>query len=247
MSQANGKSVQAWLLDTGSHRHRVEVVPAGLSRILNWSVDGRAVAEKKTSDDTVVLAPAEDPDEHLGAVRLKFSTLGRPRRVTWFEPGTDLPATAIAHVGVGGIDLDPEPGSPAAIRDAKARERPRLYAARHVVGGVAKVVVPLVIAALLARLAFQIPWPNLWLPDLPSIPRPNLPSLPLPDWQLPDWEVPGWLRWVLSNAKYVVPIIIGVVLARNEIRRRRSQDTLKAQLKGLKADRNTSGEVSPEE
>ena len=100
------------------------------------------------------------------------------------------------------------------------------------------------IAALLARLAFQIPWPNIWLPDLPSIPRPNLPSLPLPDWHLPDWEAPAWLRWILSHAKYVVPIIVGIVLARNEIRRRRSQDELKAK---LKADRATSGEVSPEE
>jgi hypothetical protein len=241
------------MLDSGSHRHRVEVAPAGLSRVLSWSVDGRSVAGKKTSDDTVVLAPGEESDAHLGAVRLRFSTLGRPRRVTWFGPGTDLPATAIAHVGVGGIDLDPEPGSPAAIREARARAHPRLYAARHVVGGVAKVVVPLVIAALLARLAFQVPWPNIWLPDLPSIPWPNLPSIPWPDWRVPDWRAPAWLKWVLSHAKYVVPVIVGIVLARNEIRRRRNQDALKAGLRGPKgptgptADRARSGEVSSEE
>ena len=44
----------------------------------------------------------------------------------------------------------------------------------------------------------------------------------------PDWSLPGWVREVLDKAKYVVPVIIAFVLARAEIRRRRTQDELKA-------------------
>ena len=44
----------------------------------------------------------------------------------------------------------------------------------------------------------------------------------------PDWSLPGWVREVLDKAKYVLPVIIAFVLARAEIRRRRTQDELKA-------------------
>ncbi len=85
--------------------------------------------------------------------------------------------------------------------------------------GIAKVVVPLVAALLLARLT--LPHLSLGL-DLPSLPRPGLPSLPLPD--LPDVTLPEQVRWVLENSKYVWPIVLAFVLARAEIRRRRRQD-----------------------
>ena len=78
------------------------------------------------------------------------------------------------------------------------------------------------------RLAVDIPWPHLPLPnlpDLPEIPWPDLPSVPLPDLpDLPDVQVPDWLRWILDKAKYVWPVVIAYVLARGEIRRRREQD-----------------------
>lgn len=170
---------------------------------------------------------ASAPWADAGAIRVVFSSLGAPRRATWFE-GTG--ATAQAHTGLGGVDLVPSAGSAVAEREAKMAAKPRLYAARHVAGGVGKVVLPILAVWLLAQLAGllpdfdlpSIPWPDI---DLPSIPWPDidLPSIPWPDFDLPDWELPAWLRWILDNAKYVTPILIGIFLARSEMRRRATQ------------------------
>jgi hypothetical protein len=106
-------------------------------------------------------------------------------------------------------------------------------------GGVAKIVVPIILAALAARLAFALPLPDWDLPripwpDLPSIPRPDLPSIP---W--PDWSMPGWLAWLLAKVQYVWPLLLAYVLARGEIRRRRQQDELRASRLG---ERRAEGE-----
>lgn len=208
----------------------------------------------------------EGPAE-LGVIGAKFSSLGKPRRVTWFgqerldadpdEESTDdadepdesdesgdgkKPSRAMAHavLGVGGIDLDPEPGSPAALREARIRAHPRRYTAIQTAGGVAKVVLPILLGLIAVRFVVNIPWPsipwpNIPWPDLPSIPWPDIPwpSIPWPDINLPhfDFEVPGWVRWLLDKAKYVVPILIAFALARNELRRRRKQDELKERIR----------------
>jgi hypothetical protein len=54
------------------------------------------------------------------------------------------------------------------------------------------------------------------MPDI-SIPTPDIsiPSLPLPDISLP-----GWVQTVLSSAKYWVPVLVGIVLALNELQKR---------------------------
>jgi hypothetical protein len=226
---------QAWELALDGHTHRVEV-RGSVSRRLQWHVDGELVAEKKTTDDKVQLSDEARPE--LGVVGVRFSGLGRPRRATLFEhdPTKDLDASARALAGLGGLDLGPEPGSPAARHEDQVRAHPQRYALVAGLTGVAKVVVPLLLAALVARLAVSIPWPDLDLPDipwpdLPSIPWPDLPSVPWPDlpsipW--PDWSLPGWLVWLLDHAHYVVPVIVALVLARNEIRRRAKQDELRA-------------------
>ena len=71
---------------------------------------------------------------------------------------------------------------------------------------------------------------NEYLPsiDLPSIPWPDiqLPSIP---W--PEWELPGWVQWVRDRARYVVPVLVGIGLARSEIRRRKSQPAKRAELR----------------
>lgn len=227
---------QGWELDSGTHLHRVVTGEEGWSRLLRWYVDGELVAEQKSSDDTVVLASEETA---LGAVRVRSAAFGRPRRVTWFGPDDAVSAKtgakAAAHAGLGGIDLDPDPGSRAAAREERMRRRPRLYAARHVVEGVAKVVVPIVLVWLLARLAFSvplpsIPWPSIPWPDidLPSIPWPDLPSISLPRL---DWDPPYWLQVVADNARYVIPVLIGIGVAYGEVRRRRTQDEKKAALR----------------
>ena len=102
--------------------------------------------------------------------------LGQPRRATWFEPGEE--EAAKAAVGIGGIDLDPAPGSRAAAYEQKVREHPRRYAAQHTAAGVAKVVLPILFLFLAARFAFSLPLPDVNAPDLPL---PDLPSIPWPD------------------------------------------------------------------
>lgn len=247
--RVSSKQPQRWDLAVAGLRHRVEVADRGLSREISWYVDDELVARKKSGEDNVELEPgvgldsgdndepgddAEETHDPRGALGLKFTTLGRARRVTWYEPGGEINAKARAVLGTGGIDLVPEPGSKAAIYEQKMRDHPRRYAVQRVAVAVVGVVLPLLLGVLAVRFAVSIPWPDLnlpSLPDLPDIPWPeipwpdiNLPSIPWPDWQLPDW-----LRWILNNLKYVWPIGLALLLALGEIDRRKKQDKLRAE------------------
>lgn len=236
----SSKTPQRWDLAVAGLHHRVEVIDHALSREISWYVDDELVAQKKTSEDNVELEPgkglesphpaadSEDPDPR-GALGLKFTTLGRPRRVTWYEPDDDVGAAAHAVLGTGGIDLVPEPGSKAALYEQKMRDHPRRYAAQRVAVALIGVVLPLLLGLIAVRFAVSIPWPDLKLPslpDLPSIPWPDisLPSIPWPDWQLPEW-----LRWLLNHLKYLWPIALALLLALGEIDRRKKQDKLRAE------------------
>lgn len=205
-----------WTGVVDGHEQRVEVT-GSVSRRVVWTIDGEVVLDKKTMDDKARL----DGGDH-GRLLVIHSGLGAPRRATVFPPGEG----ALSIAGVGGVDLTPEPGSKAAHYERRVIEHPRRHTLLATLGGVGSVVVPIVVAALLARVAVQLPWPSidlpdLPLPDLPSLPRPDLPSLPLPD--LPDVTVPEWLRRVLDYAKYVWPVVLAYVIARSEIARRRKQ------------------------
>jgi hypothetical protein len=211
---------QRFDLTVSGRTHRVEVQDGALRREIRWYVDDELVKSVRSADEKVTLKP-DDPE--LGLLALRFSTLGHPRRATWFEPGED--EAAKATVGIGGLDLEPAPGSRAAAYEQKVREHPRRYAAQHTAAGVAKVVLPLLFLFLAARFTFSLPLPDVNVPDLPL---PDLPSIPWPDVNWPDLSLPGWVREVLDKAKYVVPVIIAFVLARAEIRRRHAQDELRA-------------------
>ena len=207
---------QVWQGTVEGRVHRVET-SGDISRTVTWSVDGETVAEKKTMDDKAVLEA--DTAVYDGSLVVRFSTLGAPRRATL------LATDDVAELGVGGTDLTPEPGSPAALHHDKLLANPTRYTALATLGGVVKVVVPLLIAALVARLAVAIPWPDV---DLPDIPLPDLPSIPWPDIDLPsvplpDVTLPGWLAWILDNIHFVWPVILAFYLARREINRRRKQ------------------------
>jgi hypothetical protein len=52
-------------------------------------------------------------------------------------------------------------------------------------------------------------------------PRLDLPDVPWPDVDLPDLSVPGWLAAVLGTAKIWGPLLVAVVLAVVEVRRKR--------------------------
>ncbi|MCZ2850634.1 hypothetical protein [Modestobacter sp. VKM Ac-2978] len=241
---------QAWDLVAEGRRHRVETT-GSVSRTVRWRVDGRVVAAKKSSEDTVRLKPGDrlkgeddvseddvspddqpaDVEQDIGSVTVQYTGLGKPKRATWY-PLADGAAVRAA-LGTGGIDLEPETGSPAALREERIRQHPRRYAVLAVAGGVAKVVLPLLLGLLAVRLTVALPWPD-W--DLPSIPWPDwdLPSIPwpdvdLPDVDLPDWQAPAWVRWIADKAQFVWPVLLAAYLARREIRRRREQDALRAQ------------------
>src|ERR1700754_2907826 len=98
--------VQRFDLTVDGRAHRVEIAEGALRREIRWYVDDALVATKKSAEEKLTLKP-EDAD--LGLLALRFSMLGRPRRVTLFEAGAE--AEARAATGLGGIDLDPEPGS----------------------------------------------------------------------------------------------------------------------------------------
>jgi hypothetical protein len=203
---------QVWTLAHEGRRHRV-VVGGGLAHEVRWYVDDELLAEQKTWDDTVTVEAADRK------LVVRHSGLGTPRRATLYAAGEDVAALT----GLGGVDLVPEPGSRAAAYEARVREHPTRYAALATAGGVAKVVVPIVLALVAVRFAVRLPFPDLPHPDLPDVPWPSLPFPDLPDLPgLPD--VPGWVRRVLDTLKYVWPVVLAFVLARAEIRRRRAQD-----------------------
>lgn len=218
--------VQVWEDVVDGRTHRVEV-RGSMSREVRWTVDGEEAATRRSTDERLRL---ESP-EH-GQVHVRFSTLGAPRRATLFPPSEDSGATAAAVAGVGGTDLAPEPDSRADRFDRRVLAHPRRYAALQTAAAIAKVVLPLVLAGLLARIAFAIPWPDV---DLPSIPRPDLPSLPWPDLPslpAPDLDLPGWVRAVVDALPYVVPVLVALFVARSEIRRRRAQEARRAAGRG---------------
>jgi hypothetical protein len=235
-----------WHLRVAGSEHRVEIA-GSVSRTSSWYVDDELVASKKSTEDRVVLAGTRSADQVIG---LRFDGLGRARRVTLFETDPVLKAKARAALGTGGIDLDPEAGSPAARRQERIRQHPRRHAVLAVAGGVAKVVAPLLLGLLVVRFAISLPWPHFDLPripwpdiDLPRIPWPdiNLPHIPWPNIQLPDWQAPAWVGWVLDRVKYVWPIVVAVVLVRGEIVRQRKQDALKAKLQSEQERSAVSG------
>jgi hypothetical protein len=217
---------QVWELTEDGRRHTVTASDAGLSRRIEWQIDGELVAKKKTSDEKVRLTHGQH------ALDIRFTLLGRGKRATLHTAEASESATVRAELGVGGVDLVPAPGSPAAKREQWIRDHPRLHTLCATLGGTAGIVVPLVIAWLLARFAFSLDLPSLPLPDrpdLPSIPWPDIPwpDIPWPDISLPDWSMPGWVQQVLDLLKFVFPVVLAFAIARAEIRRRRKQDELR--------------------
>lgn len=220
-------TTQRWELDRDGQHHELTAEPGALRRTLVWRIDGETVVERTSTSERLQL-------EH-GALALdvRFSALGAGRRATLHEVeegSASGKAKDKAELGLGGVDLVPEPDSPAARHEQWLLDHPRLHTLRATAGATAGVLVPILLAALLARFAFSFDLPDLPLPDLPdlpSIPLPDLPSIPLPDISLPDWSLPGWVEQVGRVLKFVFPVLLAVALARAELRRRRSQEELR--------------------
>jgi hypothetical protein len=222
------KDAQRWDLTVHGRCHRVEIAGAFL-RTIRWYAADVLVATKTSlrSNHTI------EAEGDIGCVlELHLGVLAHSRRVTLFEADNDLSALAKAEGGAGGIDLDPEPGSPAARHEQRIREHPGRHTAIAIASGAAKVVVPLVMGLLVVRFAISLPWPS-WSISWPDINPPTIPwpQIPWPDITLPDWERPKWVGWVLGAAQYSWPVLLAVVVAKIEIERRREQDSLKAKMR----------------
>ena len=208
--------------------HRVEISDGALRREIRWYVDDELVGGHQVG--------RREGDAQAGGPR------ARPARPAVLDARPPAPGHAGSSrarrrprrrpSGIGGIDLDPEPGSRAAAYEQKVREHPRRYAAIQTAGGVAKVVrpaaVPLpggavhVLAAAARREPARIPRPD--LPDLPSIPWPDINLAGLVAARL-------GARGAGEGRSTCWPVVLAFVLARAEIRRRRKQDELKAGLR----------------
>jgi hypothetical protein len=176
---------------------RIEVVPySSLTKDrVQLLVDGELVAEVKPNGADTVVA-GDGVEVHV------------------VMPWHGVSITRAELVAADGpVRLAPAPGSAAARREQFERERPGLYAARHVAKGVAQVLGAIVGIGLFVRL----------LPDI-SLPV-DLPEIPLPDIDVPSLEPPRWFAAITATAKYWVPILLGVVIALREWRRRRPAGT----------------------
>ena len=147
-----------------------------------------------------------------------------PSRATLYGPDDGVGELT----GLGGVDLVPAPGSKAEAYERRVLDHPTRFALIATAGGVAKVVVPILLGLVVVRFAVNLPWPDLPrfphpdLPDGPDLPGIPWPEVPWPD--LPDVQPPDWLLWLLDKVKYAWPIVLAYVLARGEIKRRREQD-----------------------
>jgi hypothetical protein len=172
---------------------RIEVVPESTltKDRVRLLIDGEPVAEAKPNRADTVIA-GDGVEVHV------------------VMPWHGVTITRAELVGADGpIRLAPEPGSAAARRERLERERPGLYAARHVAKGVAQALAAVIGIGFAIRL----------LPDI-SLPI-DLPEMPLPDIDPPSLEPPDWLAAILSSKAIWLPMILGVVIALREWRRRR--------------------------
>ncbi len=195
-----------------------------------------AVVREESGLGRVLLPLAEPPGATVlvlaalpGVVARAVLLLPRPP-ADGAEPRDDVPAGRRTVVDLATAErhpFDPAPGTLAARLQVLEERHPRLWAARHVVLAVGRVLVALLGLAVLLQALVRplLEWLAGLLPrvDLPAIPWPDvdLPDIPWPDLELPDVSLPGWLLAVLATAEFWVPVLVAVVLAVREVRRKR--------------------------
>jgi hypothetical protein len=168
---------------------------------------------------TRLLVDGVPAGESRGGYQKRAVIAGAGVHVTLRRGATGTIGEAVARPGDGDASQEvafvPPPGSRQARLAALARERPGLYASRHVALAAGRLALGVLgIGALIAL----VPWP-----DVPAIPLPAIPSpdIPWPDVSLPDWEPPGWVQAILESAKWWGPILAAIVVAVREARKRR--------------------------
>ena len=203
-------------LDDNGSRYEVHTRSAGLHTTGRLYVDGVLVDEQESEGQKIRL-------EGGGLVAVvKLNWLDRITEVLAVPSGTD-PKRADAE----GVAFAPAPGSRAARLEKLKREHPNLYAARHVAIAVAQVLVGVLgIGALLSGLLPRIDLPAVPIPDLPAIPWPDIPwpNIPLPAIDVPDLPFLDQIQALWSAVNWLVPIVIAVLIAINEVHKRRKRE-----------------------
>lgn len=197
---------QHYDLEVSGHAYRLSIDASGWRHQFRVHRD-REPALEKTSNDQRLSLRLETGER----IDVRLNALGRVRRATLVSDDAEL-------------DMDAEPGSRAARRQAAQREYPVRYASLHVLEGVGAVLLTVlgigaIIQYLLRPLLGLLP-----SVDLPSLPMPDLPDIPWPDIPWPDllsFELPGWVQALLDSKPYWLPIVIGVGAMIYEIRRQK--------------------------
>jgi hypothetical protein len=221
-------------LDYDWQRFEVETSSAGLGSVGRLFVDGVQVDEEKSSSQKILL----EGGGLVAVVRLNW--LDRISEILAVPAGTDPKRT-----DVEGMAFTPPPGSRAARIEKLKREHPNVYAARHVVLAVLQVLIGAIgIGALLSALLPRIDLPSIPLPDLPAIPWPDLPDIPWPTVPLPAIDMPDLpfldqIRELWSAVNWLVPIVIAVLIAINEVSKRRKREQ-------AQSARRQNGESTPD-
>lgn len=217
--------VPRFTLDHDGHRFAVESESAGLQTLARLFVDGEQVDEKKGMDKKITL----EGGGLIVVVKLTF--LGAIDEILAVPVGTD-PKKAAEE----GVAFAAPAGSRAARMEELRRTRPTLYAARHVAMAVLQVAIGVfgigaLLWGLVEGLLPRINFPDIPLPDLPNIPWPDIdlpaipwPDLPLPAIVLPDLSHLAWIKDLLSSLNWLVPIVIAIVVALNELDKRRKRE-----------------------
>ncbi|WP_420176214.1 hypothetical protein [Luteococcus sp. OSA5] len=220
---------QRFELRVDGHNH-VACTSGRLTTLVELWCDDALVLSGKAVDTRERLHPETDDSPVRGLVVVRTRT-GRVRRVTLELAGRV-------------VDMEPEAGSPAALRLAKERRHPWLFAALDVLLAVAAVLLPLLGIGALVKLLLAplVAWllgllPSIALPSIPwlsiawpSIPWPNIPWPSIDLSWIPDWQLPGWLLWALDHLDQAKPVLFTLALAVYEVRRRRRQDAEKQRL-----------------
>lgn len=262
-----------WHLDVEGVRHEVQLVEQGWRTVMSWSRDGEEIATDPVTDGRPVLVvpgvgAVGARTTWWGTARRVTLHLSESQDAGHGQdhgPSTDPAAEeaelrTVAWLGAGGVDLIPARGSRAARREAWIREHPHLHTLRQVGIAVAAVLVPMFLLWLLSHLVLRldlswptIPWPSIPWPTIPwpTIPWPTIPwpeirwpSIPWPTIRWPAWSMPSWWEPVRQVLRYTWPVLLGLIIARTEIRRRRRQDDLRTGARGKDVRGKDSGATS---
>jgi hypothetical protein len=241
------------------HRLAMDSARSSSGAVAHLTIDGQSVAEMPVGllgtvfalDELDTGLDLESLDLQGGEIRVASWRTGRLHGCTLVLPPRRASDTAVGGLGrPERIPFEPPIGTRAHRLWVFRQGHPRVYAARHV----AKAVVQVLIALLGIRLAVDlIPWdlfafprihfPSIPLPDLPAIPWPDLPWPSLPRIPWPDWTVPGWMRALLQSKKYWLPILVAILVALEELRRRRRGLARRAEAAANQAEAETEAEA----